>query len=907
MAPAAVEYPPEHNEKSRKNPIRENSRDIKSQVSCEEIVDALKDLDLFKLRPTVRGNSNQWVLKGKNDPIWSKGSKRLDNRMTRVNLYFTVLQDRKKNKRGKNGILSQLKSIKFGEGSHKHVRGNSVHHQGGDKEIRPIDPINNGPPNKETEDELDDHFAGIHNLSCSKKHEKVIRVMDDSEFRWIYITPEQLELYRDLTKIDGSYVVMLCTANLIQTGRIRNHIVPPSHVYTLVAQYDCNHFVVAQALTEKVGRHSATDFLLEFVKSNVPPPDEMVVEYSSCLLAAICSAMNRMPLNYYIFCCFESIEIGSAQIPDTIIRAGIEKLVTSMKCLLDDKPSQVFKFYKNSLIYLSKIDDFEIFQEAVKSVIALSSYPYQNDIIQIYLDTIRDEMEEDYPIMVSNSQTTFDSRTIFSQPSDTLIEFEQHLHDIVHSDFDEDLDKELGKLNPHYSHQWYNEFFEPLIREFPLWTKMSGQPKIPDPLGNILRTADSYVRDLFGPEMPVSIPSFFEKNIIAIQVNMKLGRDFIHRFKHRMTKVCNENKYRSLSYEERWRNRNADAPADPLTDDLDQTTSGNDHRGRDVIEDRQNVAENVVAQNVSLPSNNDQQRVKPSRGRYTTPNTGIRIAHRETLGKKTKKCDPFIENGQGLVCVVRGHKYILDDTSVYDTLVRMLAHAYRNFADFRGVCDAELPQCGEEPCFLRSVTKFCVSQKLKDLYSTRALLWEAYSEKNELDHLLCDCRPGIFLEKLMHQHTAYDHKINCANCGVTEYRFITLEIQCDDDIRKGETLINYLDEVFFDFHKCLLCNEFAHEHTLVMGAYLALDFETMELNISLNALPERLVVKGKAYMIAGLIEKGMSEIEENYVSYTRTLQGSWYKQRSKKGKTKAIKTIPIVRISLALYVSLSES
>ncbi|KAJ8665923.1 hypothetical protein QAD02_007585 [Eretmocerus hayati] len=162
----------------------------------------------------------------------------------------------------------------------------------------------------------------------------------------------------------------------------------------------------------------------------------------------------------------------------------------------------------------------------------------------------------------------------------------------------------------------------------------------------------------------------------------------------------------------------------------------------------------------------------------------------------------------------------------------------------------------------------CASQKLKDLNKTRASLCEAYWKKNKLDHLLCDYTPGIYLDKLMHQHTSYDHRVDCTNCGVVEYRLVIMEIRCDEDVREGKTLENYLHSEYFHSNMCLTCNEVELENTLVIGEYLALDFEEKELNISLNALPAQLIANGKKYLIAGLIEKVTSEIEEKYVSYT---------------------------------------
>ncbi|KAJ8665924.1 hypothetical protein QAD02_007586 [Eretmocerus hayati] len=362
---------------------------------------------------------------------------------------------------------------------------------------------------------------------------------------------------------------------------MRNHILQPVHCYSFVTVHDSERFAVAQVLTEKIGKLSALDFLMVIVKNNVPPPDQIIVEYSSDLLAGISLGINRMTLDYYIILCFEFIDTGSPELPDTAIQTDFSKLIASMSFFFGDKPCQVLKFYQNGSRYPSAMQDWKMFQEGVKHIIALSTYPYQNAIIQTHLDSLKDNMRTDYPDVPLVSQTTFQNDIFFPQPSDILKEFEQHL---------------------------YNEVFKPFIHEFPLWTNIFTKPKNLDPFGIITKTSDSYVSTLLELKNPVPIPVFFEKSITAVQTNMKFGRDLDETLKSKMTRIRTENRYRSLSYEERWRDRNASGPADPFTDDLDKSPTGDNNHDQDLIDARGNVAKNV------LSPFNDQQKAERSQG-----------------------------------------------------------------------------------------------------------------------------------------------------------------------------------------------------------------------------------------------------------------------------------------------------
>ncbi|KAJ8665925.1 hypothetical protein QAD02_007587 [Eretmocerus hayati] len=138
--------------------------------------------------------------------------------MTIANIYITLSQDRRKDIQGKRGILTRLRCIKSGEESRENVqsnsdkssdkrqenvRSNSDHLRAVDGEMEPTDWSDNVTQNEGSQDEIVDQFDSIHNLACLKEYENIKRELDDDEFRWIYILPEQLNLYRDLTKMDG--------------------------------------------------------------------------------------------------------------------------------------------------------------------------------------------------------------------------------------------------------------------------------------------------------------------------------------------------------------------------------------------------------------------------------------------------------------------------------------------------------------------------------------------------------------------------------------------------------------------------------------------------------------------------------------------------------------------------------
>lgn len=99
--------------------------------------------------------------------------------------------------------------------------------------------------------------------------------------------------------------------------------------------------------------------------------------------------------------------------------------------------------------------------------------------------------------------------------------------------------------------------------------------------------------------------------------------------------------------------------------------------------------------------------------------------HHEQASTKNQKGprDPFIRNGKGLAPRSIGRKkYILEDTSVFDSISELMSFAYKNI-HFQYNCDNENCTCENEKLgFIKFIMTYTKMKKLDLFYRSRPLI-----------------------------------------------------------------------------------------------------------------------------------------------------------------------------------------
>lgn len=118
-------------------------------------------------------------------------------------------------------------------------------------------------------------------------------------------------------------------------------------------------------LSEEKRKEFFNFFLRECLKNNLKAPSEFIVGYSHCLLDAASKVFNRCTVDQYNDICLEYLMGKNSSLPYVLIREdNIELLqvINQWDCL---KNPLTKKFVLSSLIYLSSVKNFDLFEETV--------------------------------------------------------------------------------------------------------------------------------------------------------------------------------------------------------------------------------------------------------------------------------------------------------------------------------------------------------------------------------------------------------------------------------------------------------------------------------------------------------------------------------------------------------------
>ncbi|XP_011502160.1 PREDICTED: pre-mRNA-splicing factor CWC22 homolog [Ceratosolen solmsi marchali] len=121
-------------------------------------------------------------------------------------------------------------------------------------------------------------------------------------------------------------------------------------------------------------------FLNSWLETGAPAPQEIVIGYSYSMLDAASLAFNFSTFDNYNLRCYDYLINETSELPSTLIQIdviGLIKVVDSWACF-ENILQPVKDFYLCSIMYLSTIDNLDIFRETIISILTMCQSPFQN-------------------------------------------------------------------------------------------------------------------------------------------------------------------------------------------------------------------------------------------------------------------------------------------------------------------------------------------------------------------------------------------------------------------------------------------------------------------------------------------------------------------------------------------------
>ena len=289
-------------------------------------------------------------------------------------------------------------------------------------------------------------------------------------------------------------------------------------------------------------------------------------------------------------------------------------------------------------------------------------------------------------------------------------------------------------------------------------------------------------------------------------------------------------------------------------------------------------------------------------GKYVVPFPALSILHEQQSNQNGLK-GRFLKNGKALAPFNFNKKiYKLENTSVFDSIVELFSHAFRNINDFQSFFLKN--KSIDNLNFVNIIVDWCKTGSYTKIYNKRGLILYKHAHIENL-RIRNEDNIEAFLSKIAPSHHSYEKKLVCDHCNsnIVESSNVFQFNQMSLDIIKHleEEMIKY----FPSNSHCTKCN------TLQMclydfGSYLIIDLEMFNLKLPLNIFPSTINIQKNKFILAGLI--GYSNIEDKdktYIAYTKPITGFWRELNSDSRKImKVLHKIPFVYVGILMYVKI---
>lgn len=253
----------------------------------------------------------------------------------------------------------------------------------------------------------------------------VIRQLSTVPFNILYWSENQTKLYREALKYNAPITIDASGRFVLRVHIHDTHGTAYIFLYVIVVRINGKIYPICQMLSERHDVCTIALWLLEWLQSGAPVPNEVVVDCSLALLNAISLAFNSRPFSTYIDTCYEVLFEKSNKLPVCFLRRDRNHLISTLCKLKVFKKGAEFNFllkdfYVRSLAFFLEIDDVGMFEEAVISMFVIC----MSESLQPGSDAWKRKKFLDEKIKTFNYQETYNvtengDRRVYQKQSET--------------------------------------------------------------------------------------------------------------------------------------------------------------------------------------------------------------------------------------------------------------------------------------------------------------------------------------------------------------------------------------------------------------------------------------------------------------------------------------------------------
>lgn len=661
-------------------------------------------------------------------------------------------------------------------------------------------------------------------MKSQKKWSDILLQINDFPFSVIFATSEQIDFWINASSRPGINVSVDAAGRFVKKIKFEGDI--SSHIFLYIISTSVGGKIYP--LFQFISEYQAANFIkhcIEFwLRRGAPVPKECVMDHSSALLNATCSAFNKCTYKQYLARIYDALLNNKINEFDCFLRIDIAHLIKSItrwKCF-DQCDAKVKDFYIRIIGYLSTVTSLDEFFDIIQSTFAVCQSPGIDSTVQKHQDNLINVIKfhvialcpDDCDCDNCNRENKLSDQDDIASDEDCsndLSTIKTKIAQIVNEALL--LQCKNNQHNEYYCLNFVNNF-SALCEECIAWTNVATKFFKSDNLVASSGRSESLFSDLrhiTNIHRPISGQLFLAIYIGFLNGSLKLGKAFLENEK-------------LLS---------------PYLDDSSNL-------------EKLKLRLNYDPENVENCENKTPVKGKiKTRGKYLEPFVDVKIHH------SRPHLQPFktvIMNGiLRRPAKYNNELYFFTNTSLFDSIFELIGTSYLNYSVFKNYIDIS---CVNDDCLCAMIKVYFVSGKEDDLYKTRLKLCVKYFSIEEKSMTLyCKNDAGSLLKALFNK------------CFP---KLLYLKI-----INSGSELLN-LQKINYYIENEIASNK------LSLDKFLFIDignfFNEKEV-LSLEDIPVRINIQKVEYLLTGVVATVQSKFDLkllHHVCFCRTYRNNWY-------------------------------
>lgn len=595
-----------------------------------------------------------------------------------------------------------------------------------------------------------------------------------------YWSTHQLIIYKDLCK-SYSKISIDATGGLVKKIKRSSLNLLSSHIflYEAVINTGYGQIPVTQMLSEKQDGLTIFNWLGQWLKSGIRPPNESVSDFSLALLGAMSRAFcNGNSLRNYLDICFSILLGEKKELPQCFIRIDVAhmlKIFCRLNRLTGIQNKHLKHFYVRGLRLLLTSHDIDEFENILTSLLTVmmsetdgllndnSISPSESSRLHI-LNLIKGiQCDDENEFQADDDILNYESENENEETPNSITNFLKS----IESTSRYNASKEGNRISAYYLPSIVKDIMR-LCKYFPLWTGVM-RVRFESPF---LIASSAAVESDFGElkknilrfdGKPMTADRFVTKHLISINCNSKLFRS------SQLRNGCAELLNVTDSF-------SSDDKINEVSTENPQHNYYNNDNTKNIILNDADSSSSTISQSSLIQTENWRGRGK---------NEEIELKIKETCPKK-KRLTMYMQSAPEIdqilnkktrsnlnTILINGNmstplrsmkkRYIVNNTCPFDSIVSIVSMAYIDHLQYRTFIDNN---CNENS-FLNFCKNLVIQGTNKSSYISRLeILKNIFSEQNTItDIKIIDakCNVLFMIIKLLQTTPSAIHKTSCTS------------------------------------------------------------------------------------------------------------------------------------------------